>query len=180
MCEIDALVAKLALMHTITVATIVAMIDTTRVVAVFVFFCLGNEVAILRFTGTIGILGIDIHMWINKRTEVRNAIAELLKLLKKWSGEVEWLRILHGIPLVTEPLGDVKNGKRRICRMHCHHCLSGEITLSMVEISFVPKGETPLITTVGAMGWGRNLIRFSHELRGHFVIEIEIPLSDFE
>jgi hypothetical protein len=88
-----------------------------------------------------------------RKSEPRDKLKKLKKLLEKWAVKIKVSAIIQRVPLIAPPDVWLVNRVRTLGIINGNDFLSTEITLSVKEFSLIAKAETSLPATVRAKGW---------------------------
>ncbi len=154
-----------------TICAIIHIEDMFSIVHILTKCHFKTHITILRNAGWIRIITIFLlnkllYQWI-----FRHRLKEILKLCSKRLLFIVRYTVYHRIPWVAPSKMLLIDWQFFISRIHAYYTLSCRITLSLVELPFVSKKESPSLSFFGTKRRPRNKVLLPCKRRTHLLIK---------
>lgn len=158
---------------------IFAMSYTRIIVAFFIEIRIKDEITITTITHVIGIIRV-FKRWNLLDMNSRHSLLKIIILCEKWLWKIKFSSIVCRVIFIREPI---------ITRKYRIFCLTFVVwnqlfscctAFSLIEFSFITKGEASLLSLFWTELRSRDLVFLPIKSRRDLVIEFEIFISDDE
>ncbi len=179
MFGIGTLVRIFAMLDSETIRTIL-IIDRkiTDILAIFIVTDIEAHVTIFIVHAVIGIIGILAGLIHHAGS--RTFYTQLIILLKERLRKVKFATIVEGIPLIWSSDMLIVDFALLLRMIDRDYFFSWKITRPLVQIPFIAKWESSLISTVRAEGGMEQWIFFISDNRRKFIIHFNILIGNIE